>query len=211
LHAQFLGSLNHEDSRFRFFATLRQLPPTQLSRFTQIDYDGEMALIAVDESHPVPVLLGEVRAVFDPDNLSAEVGVVVRSDIKDMGLGTVLLRRWPTIAGPPQHPGAASRKTREQRAPTGARPCLWPRHEYPPRGRSGALAARVCAPLMTGPSGGSSATRYHASTEYSFKHGGNGSRIRYSQNSPLAREDDRQVIRRMGESRSCTRSGRIKG
>ena len=52
-----------------------------------------MALIAVDESHPVPVMLGEVRAVSDPDNLSAEFGVVVRSDIKDMGLGTVLLKK----------------------------------------------------------------------------------------------------------------------
>ncbi|MCX7144685.1 MAG: GNAT family N-acetyltransferase [Sulfuritalea sp.] len=87
-----ISSLDPEDSRMRFFGTMRSLPRSQLARFTQIDYDREMALVAiVRDSDGVERSLGEVRAVTDPDNIVADFAIVVRSDIKGKGLGRRLL------------------------------------------------------------------------------------------------------------------------
>ena len=87
-----LGSLDPEDARMRFFGTMRSLPRSQLARFTQIDYDREMALVAIERgADGVERSLGEVRAVADPDNAVADFAIVVRSDLKGRGLGRLLL------------------------------------------------------------------------------------------------------------------------
>jgi acetyltransferase len=89
-----LGSLDPEDSRMRFFGAMRGLPRSQLARFTQIDYDREMALVAIERgSDGIERSLGEVRAVTDPDNAAADFAIVVRSDLKGGGLGRLLLQR----------------------------------------------------------------------------------------------------------------------
>jgi len=93
-HDFFISKLEPEDSRFRFFHYVRSLPHSELARLTQIDYDREMAFVAM-----LPVAggpeetVGVVRAMADPDNEAAEFSVVVRSDMKRMGLATVLLRK----------------------------------------------------------------------------------------------------------------------
>jgi acetyltransferase len=52
--AELLESLPPQDMRSRFFSPIEHVPRSQLARFTQIDYDREMALVVVDESaeHP---------------------------------------------------------------------------------------------------------------------------------------------------------------
>ncbi len=93
-HSAFLDSLVAEDSRYRFFGTMRHLPHTQLARYTQIDYDREMAFVAIGQSEAAEAAtLGEVRAVADPDNEVAEFAIVVRSELKGSGLGRLLLDR----------------------------------------------------------------------------------------------------------------------
>lgn len=93
-HAEFFRSLKPEDVRFRFFGQVRQFPHSQLARYTQIDYDREMSFVAVAEDEQGNKdTLGEVRAVADPDNIRAEFAIVVRSDIKGHGLGSVLLEK----------------------------------------------------------------------------------------------------------------------
>jgi len=88
-----LNSLDPADARMRFFGTMRSLPRSQLARFTQIDYDREMALVAIERgSDGVERSLGEVRTVADPDNAVAEFAVVVRSELKGRGLGRLLLQ-----------------------------------------------------------------------------------------------------------------------
>jgi acetyltransferase len=88
-----LNSLEPEDARMRFFGAMRSLPRSQLARFTQIDYDREMALVAIERgSDGVERSLGEVRTVVDSANASAEFAVVVRSDLKGKGLGRLLLK-----------------------------------------------------------------------------------------------------------------------
>jgi acetyltransferase len=93
-HVEFFNALEPEDIRYRVFTHIRELQGSQLARLTQIDYDREMAFIAVSEHDPGRFeTLGVVRAVADPDNIAAEFAIIVRSDLKGQGLGPVLLEK----------------------------------------------------------------------------------------------------------------------
>jgi acetyl-CoA synthetase (ADP-forming)/acetyltransferase len=90
-HQAFFHALDPDDVRLRFFTAMRELPPAQLARLTQIDYDRAMAFIATRTGpNGEPETLGVARAVADADNQRAEFAIVVRSDLKGEGLGRVL-------------------------------------------------------------------------------------------------------------------------
>jgi acetyltransferase len=93
-HRAFLEQLDPEDIRMRVFYSRRSIEHSELARLTQIDYAREMAFIA---TRPRPdgseETLGAVRATVDPDNETAEFGVIVRSDLKGSGLGHRLMRK----------------------------------------------------------------------------------------------------------------------
>ncbi len=78
-----------EDLRLRFFAPVIELSAERTARLTQIDYDREMALVAVA---PAGAILGVVRLIADPENETAEYAVMVRSDMKGRGLGSALMQ-----------------------------------------------------------------------------------------------------------------------
>ncbi|MDE1149068.1 MAG: bifunctional acetate--CoA ligase family protein/GNAT family N-acetyltransferase [Azospirillaceae bacterium] len=94
-----------EDIRLRFFAPMRRLSRAMAARLTQIDYDREMALVAIaPDPNPPPAegsnlhpgdeaIFGTVRITADPDNEKAEYAVLVRSDMKGKGLGYLLMTR----------------------------------------------------------------------------------------------------------------------
>ncbi len=93
-HGAFLERLQPEDLRLRFFSVRRELPRSELARLTQIDYAREMAFIAVRTlADGTAQTLGVARAVIDPDNVDAEFGIIVRSDLKAQGLGELLLHK----------------------------------------------------------------------------------------------------------------------
>lgn len=93
-HHVFVSRLNQEDIRFRFFGLIQELPRSQMARMTQIDYDREMAFIAVGyDADGQCETLGVVRVVNDPDNEMAEFSIVVRSDLKGTGLGHALMSK----------------------------------------------------------------------------------------------------------------------
>jgi acetyltransferase len=93
-HAEFLASLKPEDVRFRFFGLVREFPHSELARYTQIDYDREMAFIAsVPGAAGRPRTLGVVRAAIAPDRTTAEFAIVIRSELKSRGLGHMLLEK----------------------------------------------------------------------------------------------------------------------
>ena len=91
-HVEFLASLDPEDIRMRLFYSRRRMERSELARLTQIDYTREMAFIAVAPGPDgAPQTLGVARALADPDNRSAEFGIIVRSSLKGTGLGRILL------------------------------------------------------------------------------------------------------------------------
>ena len=93
-HLAFFDALTPDDVRYRMFVRIRELQPSQLARFTQIDYDREMAFIATrPNAQGVPETLAVGRVVADPDNITAEFAVTVRSDLKGMGLGKIMMQK----------------------------------------------------------------------------------------------------------------------
>ena len=93
-HLEFFNALDPDDVRYRVFMPMRELERHQLARLTQIDYDREMAFMATCERESGRFeTLGMARAIADPDNISAEFAIIVRSDLKGQGLGPILLRK----------------------------------------------------------------------------------------------------------------------
>jgi acetyltransferase len=92
-HRAFLAQVTPEDRRTRFFHVVNELPERELARLTQIDYERETAFIAETAVAGVPQTLGVVRAHADPDNIAAELAILVRSDLKGRGLGSALLAK----------------------------------------------------------------------------------------------------------------------
>jgi len=92
-HREFLESAESEDLRMRFFEAPHRLSHDELARMTQIDYEREMAFIALDPYAPDGrPTLGIAHLVRDPDNVEAEFAVMVRGNCKRRGLGRLLMQ-----------------------------------------------------------------------------------------------------------------------
>lgn len=93
LHAGF-ARLSPEEVRARFFVPIRALSHVTAARFTQIDYDREMALVLTGRGVPGKAeIYGVVHLSADPDNRAAEFAVIVQKSFTGMGLGLLLMRR----------------------------------------------------------------------------------------------------------------------
>ncbi|HTJ98509.1 MAG TPA: GNAT family N-acetyltransferase [Bordetella sp.] len=92
LYASFFAALTPEDIRQRFIGMISALMHHDLARMAQLDHDREMALIAVRRNAGgIEQILGEARSAIDADNEAADFSIMVRSDLKQRGLGTLLL------------------------------------------------------------------------------------------------------------------------
>jgi acetyltransferase len=83
---------------YRFFAPVKELKPDMLARFTQIDYDREIALVALDQTGPSERLLGVARIIGDPDGKFGEFAVLVGDPWHGRGIGAMLLKKCLDIA-----------------------------------------------------------------------------------------------------------------
>ncbi|WP_322804642.1 bifunctional acetate--CoA ligase family protein/GNAT family N-acetyltransferase [Vibrio alfacsensis] len=93
IHAQFINSVSKEDLYNRFFSDVGEFNHEALANLTQIDYDREMAFVAVAFDDNGPSIIGVSRALITPDNSDAEFAILVRSDLKGKGLGKVLMQK----------------------------------------------------------------------------------------------------------------------
>jgi len=83
---------------YRFFGMLKELKPEMLARFTQIDYDREIALVAIDEDSQTDSMLGVARIIGDPDGKTGEFAVLVGDAWQGKGIGSNLLEKCLSIA-----------------------------------------------------------------------------------------------------------------
>ncbi len=99
--------LSPESRYFRFVSSMRELPPTMLARFTLIDYDREMALVAVvrersaapdGEIVETERIVGESRYVTNLDQSSCEFSLVIADDFSGKGLGSRLMESIMDVA-----------------------------------------------------------------------------------------------------------------
>ncbi len=91
LEQDFVRNLSSETKYYRFMNTLKELSPAQLVRLTQIDYDREMAFVAVTEVAGQEVEIGVARYAMNPDGESCEFAIVVADDWQGKGLARRLM------------------------------------------------------------------------------------------------------------------------
>lgn len=94
----FMRAMSDESRYFRFMDMVRELNPTMLSRFTQIDYDREMALIATTEEEGREIQIGVARYIINPDGESCEFATAVADAWQGRGIGQKLMRSLIEVA-----------------------------------------------------------------------------------------------------------------
>ncbi len=91
LEAEMFEKLSRESIYFRFFGYVPKMSHKFLVRFTHIDYDRELAIVAEVEEQGRKMLAGVVRLVNDYSNDSAEFAIIVADPWHGQGLGGKLM------------------------------------------------------------------------------------------------------------------------
>jgi acetyltransferase len=92
LERAFVDGLSEQTRYFRFFYRLAELTPSMIARFTQVDYDRELALVALVNVDDAQAFVGVARYIANPDRTSAEFAVVVADAWQRRGVARVLMR-----------------------------------------------------------------------------------------------------------------------
>lgn len=114
---EFMRGLSEESRYFRFISSLRELPPRMLVRYTQIDYDRELAMVAVvpseqsaakqsagveggshDGAEACGSIIGVARFLLNDERDSCEFAVAIADDYQAQGLGSTLMRSIIRVA-----------------------------------------------------------------------------------------------------------------
>lgn len=89
----FVRGLSAESRYFRFLHTMRELDEPTLARLTNIDYDREMALVAVVCENGLEMQVGVARYAVDGSSRSCEFAVAVADNWQGKGIGLRLMRK----------------------------------------------------------------------------------------------------------------------
>ncbi len=84
---------------FRFFSQVRDVTPEMLDHYTQVDYDRQIALVAIrNEGTDKEEMLGAARIIREADPRKAEFAVLVSDALHGRGIGAALLGKCLDIA-----------------------------------------------------------------------------------------------------------------
>lgn len=92
LFVELFEDLSPSTIYLRFFSPLRQVPREFLARYTQIDYDREVAIVATVGVNGRDRMLGVARAIGDPDGQKAEFSILVADPWQGRGVGAALMQ-----------------------------------------------------------------------------------------------------------------------
>jgi acetyltransferase len=98
IEQEFIRNLSEQSRFFRFMRMMQELTPEMLARFTQIDYDREMAFVALRKGPSGLIEFGVARYVTNPDGDSAEFAIVVADEYQGKGVGTKLMQALMSTA-----------------------------------------------------------------------------------------------------------------
>ena len=98
MEQEFVKRLSADSRYFRFMGSMRELTPAMLLRFTQIDYDREMAFVAVRESGGRELEIAVARYATNPDGETCEFAMVVADDWQRRGLGWRMMKLLIKVA-----------------------------------------------------------------------------------------------------------------
>ena len=92
LTQEFVRGLSEQTKYFRYMQAIKELTREMLVRFTQIDYDREMALIGVVEQGGGEEEVGVARYISRPGGDACEFAIVVSDAWRNLGIGARLMR-----------------------------------------------------------------------------------------------------------------------
>lgn len=98
LERELFTNLSRQSQYFRFFGYVPNVSHDMLARYTQIDYDREIALIALVEDEGKTSMAGVVRLVSETNENKAEFAIVVADKWQGKGLGNKFMDTILTIA-----------------------------------------------------------------------------------------------------------------
>jgi acetyltransferase len=87
---EFMKSLSLETMRFRFFNIIKEMSHETLTRYCNLDYDREIAVVAELQESNKPII-GAVRLIVEPGGKSGEFAVLVGDKWQGLGLGSKLM------------------------------------------------------------------------------------------------------------------------
>src|SRR5262249_7817942 len=98
LIVKLFSTFSEHTIRMRFFSMIKRLTHESLIRLCHLDYDREMALVAVQHVNGEPCVLGVSRYYLDLETATAEFAVAVGDPWQGQGLGYHLMRRLIDVA-----------------------------------------------------------------------------------------------------------------
>jgi acetyltransferase len=106
MEQDFVRGLSPTSRYFRFMGSVRELTPLMLARFTQIDYDREMAFVAVRRegnrgaagNYGGEIEIAVARYHTNADGSSCEFAIVIDDAWQRRGLGRVMMQRLIAVA-----------------------------------------------------------------------------------------------------------------
>ncbi|MGZ5073975.1 MAG: bifunctional acetate--CoA ligase family protein/GNAT family N-acetyltransferase, partial [Usitatibacter sp.] len=98
LEEAFIATLSPDTMRLRFLSAMRSLTPAMLARFTQIDYDREMAFVALVGEGEDTREIGVGRYATLPDGRTCAYAIVLADAWHGRGLGEIMMRRLVEVA-----------------------------------------------------------------------------------------------------------------
>ncbi len=97
-HYEMVAGFSQQTRYFRFFSLREEISPEQMVRFTQIDYDRDVAIIAEVERDGKKISIGVNRLVYYPHSEEYEFAVVVTDAWQGSGAGRLLMEKLIYIA-----------------------------------------------------------------------------------------------------------------
>lgn len=93
LLADLFEKLSPQSRYQRFLVTLKSLSEDMLYNFTHVDYETRCAIVAVIKEERKDTAIAVARYAYDPVEDIADLGVAVRDDWQQLGLGKQLLKK----------------------------------------------------------------------------------------------------------------------
>lgn len=96
---ELFNSFSEETIRLRFFSFMKYMSKDQVEKFTHIDYEKQMAIVAlVDEGGKKRIVAVGRYNVLPSDPDEAEFAIVVQDDYQKRGIGTEVLQHLVHVA-----------------------------------------------------------------------------------------------------------------
>ena len=95
---ELIKSLSPQSMRFRFFEIFKEFPHETLTKYCNLDYDRQVAIVAELNQNGKKQIIGVGRVIAQPDGKSGEFAVLVADQWQLKGLGSMLMDYIITVA-----------------------------------------------------------------------------------------------------------------